>query len=268
MSLIRALVFNAVFYTALALYVVVGSPFLLMPRPWLLWMVTNWGRLFLWICRVFGGLKLEIRGRENLPPGPVMIASKHQSAWETLAFLALFDDPCFVLKRELSFIPFFGWFILRLNHIPLDRRGGSAVLSGLVAAVKRELARGHGRQVIFFPEGTRRAPGAPPAYKVGVALAYVGAKTPCVPVALNAGLYWPRRSLRLRPGTVVVEFLPAIPAGLKRDKFFLEMQTRIEEASDRLYEEGLRALGDPVPSREERAAAAAAERGESAGALG
>jgi 1-acyl-sn-glycerol-3-phosphate acyltransferase len=263
MSFIRAVVFNVVFYTALALYVLIGAPFLLMPRPWLLWMVTNWGRLFLWICRVVGGLKLEIRGRDNLPSGPVMIASKHQSAWETLAFLALFDDPCFVLKRELSLIPFFGWFILRLNHIPLDRRGGSAVLSGLIAAVKRELARG--RQVIFFPEGTRRAPGSPPAYKVGVALAYVGAKTPCVPVALNAGLYWPRRSLRLRPGTVVVEFLPAIPAGLKREKFFLEVQSRIEEASDRLYEEGLRALGERVPTREERAAAAAADRQEAFG---
>ncbi len=250
MSLPRAILFNVVFYLTLFLYMLFGSPFLLAPRPALLGMVRTWGKLFVWICHVFGGLKLEIRGRENLPPGPVIIASKHQSAWETLAYLGLFDDACFVLKKELSYIPFFGWFILRLNHIPLNRQGGTSVITKLVADVKRELHRGDGRQVIFFPEGTRRAPGAPPAYRFGIALAYVGAKATCVPVALNAGLFWPRRSLRLKPGTIVVEFLPPIPPGLKREAFFEQLQTSIETASDRLYEEGLRQLGEPVPQRD------------------
>jgi len=108
--------------------------------------------------------------------------------------------------------------------------------------------------VIFFPEGTRRAPGAPPDYRVGVALAYVGAKATVVPVAINAGLFWPRRSLRLKPGTIVVEFLEPIPPGMKRDAFFELLQERIETASDRLYEEGLRELGEPVPPRAARPA--------------
>lgn len=254
MSLPRAILFNAVFYLTLFFYMLFGLPFLIAPRPALRAFVRTWGRLFIWICRVFGGLKLELRGQENLPPGPVIIASKHQSAWETLAYLGLFPDACFVLKKELSHIPFFGWFILRMNHIPLDRERGPSVVTKLVADVKRELRRAEGRQVIFFPEGTRRAPGAPPDYRVGVALAYVGAKATVVPVAINAGLFWPRRSLRLKPGTIVVEFLEPIPPGMKRDAFFELLQERIETASDRLYEEGLRELGEPVPPRAARPA--------------
>jgi 1-acyl-sn-glycerol-3-phosphate acyltransferase len=244
---VRALVFNAVVYTSLTLWMVLGAPFLLLPRRWLIGMMRAWGRVFLWECRVFGGLKVEFRGLDNIPDGPLLIASKHQSAWETLAFLAVFKDPCFILKRELSFIPLFGWYAIKSNQVPVDRRGGNAVMKALVATAKREAHRDGGRQIIFFPEGTRRPIDAEPQYRYGVALAYSVMKVPCVPVAINAGLYWPRRSLKLRPGTILVEFLPPIPPDLPRDDFFQRMQQEIEASTRALVAEGRAALGDTAP---------------------
>ena len=167
--------------------------------------------------------------------GPCLVAGKHQSFWETFAVLPLFDDPCMVLKRELTFIPLFGWFTLKFKMISVERRAGSAALRKLVARGKQEIARG--RAIIIMPEGTRRGPEDPPDYKPGAAALYNALNVPCVPFGLNSGLFWPRRKFLRNPGTIVIEFLPAIPAGLSRKEFQKRLEAAIETSSARLISE-------------------------------
>jgi 1-acyl-sn-glycerol-3-phosphate acyltransferase len=140
-----------------------------------------------------------------------------------------------VLKRELTYIPFFGWYLLRAEQIAIDRANAQTALRQLTAKAKALFAEG--RQLFIFPEGTRRPPGAPPAYKAGAAYVYDKTGVPCLPVALNAGLFWPRRRFLRFPGTILVEFLPPIAPGMKREAFLRELQWRIETATDRLIAE-------------------------------
>ena len=165
-------------------------------------------------------------GVEKIPPGPLLVAGKHQSAWETFAFLTLFDNPLFILKRELQWIPLFGWYTIKGRMVAIDRRRGSRALAVMLEHARVELS--HGRQLIIFPEGTRRPAGAEPRYKFGVAHVYAAVDVPCLPVALNSGLFWPRRSILRRPGTVVVEILDPIPPGLEKEAFFERLQEEIE----------------------------------------
>ena len=179
---------------------------------------------------------IEVRGKENIPAGPILVAGKHQSVWETFAILPYLDDPCMVLKRELSWIPFFGWFIFKFRMIRLERSAGSAALRKLMARGVEELAAG--RQIVIMPEGTRQAPDAPPAYKPGAAALYGTLGCACLPFAVNSGLFWPRRKFLRFPGTIVLEFLPLIPAGLPRKAFQERLQTDIETATAKLVAEG------------------------------
>jgi 1-acyl-sn-glycerol-3-phosphate acyltransferase len=182
------------------------------------------------------GIGYEVRGRDKIPPGALIVACKHQSAWETFALMPLFDDPLFILKRELLLIPVFGWLLIKSRMVPVDRGAGSQALVAMTERARIELSCG--RQLIIFPEGTRRPAGAEPRYKYGVAHLYVAEGVPCLPVALNSGVFWPRRrSLRLRPGTVVVEILDPIPPGLDKDVFFKRLQDAIETATARLIAE-------------------------------
>jgi 1-acyl-sn-glycerol-3-phosphate acyltransferase len=247
MPLLRSILLNAALYVSIVVAMILGLP-TLVSRRWAIGFVKLWGRYFVWLCRVVGGIRMEVRHRERIPPGPLLVASKHQSLWETFALLGLFDDPCFILKRELTFIPVFGWYALATRQLPVDRRGGARVLIELNMRAREEVRRGAGRQLVFFPEGTRRPAGAEPAYKQGVSHVYEKLGVPCLPVALNSGLYWPRRSLRLRQGTVLVECLEPLPPGLPRQEFFQRLQGGIEEASDRLLREGLADLGEPAPA--------------------
>lgn len=193
------------------------------------------GRFELWLLEVIVGTKLEVRGREKLPNGACLVAAKHQSAWETFALIPLFRDPALLMKRELFWIPFHGWFSKKFEMIPVDRDKGPAALRRMLREAKARIA--DGREIIIFPEGTRRAPGAPPDYKTGVILLYEALRVPCVPVALNSGLFWPRRSLIRRPGTIVVEFLDPIPPGLPKAEFLKRLTEAIETASTRLLAE-------------------------------
>ncbi|MBS0533940.1 MAG: 1-acyl-sn-glycerol-3-phosphate acyltransferase [Proteobacteria bacterium] len=199
-----------------------------------------WGKINLFLLRVICGIKVEIRGREKIPHGPLLVASKHQSAWETFALVTLFPNPVFILKRELQWIPLFGWFTIKGRMVPVDRGGGAAALRAMTARARHEIMQS--RQLIIFPEGTRRAAGAEPRYKYGVAHLYKGAGVPCLPIALNSGLFWPRRTFRRFPGTVIVEILDPIPPGLDEDVFFGRLQSGIETATARLIEEGRREL--------------------------
>lgn len=238
MPALRALFLNIALYLSLVAWLIVGLPLLLAPRAVLMVYIRAWGRYFLALCRGIGGMKVEFRGLDVIPDGPLLVAAKHQSIWETFALLAVFRDPCFILKRELTYIPLFGWYAIRARQLPVDRKGGGAVLKNLGQRARRELFRGQGRQLLFFPEGTRRSPGAEPAYRHGVSHLYGQLGAPCLPVALNAGLYWPRRSLRHRTGTILVAFLEPLPPGLPRADFLRELQDRIEGASNALLEEG------------------------------
>lgn len=243
MILLRSLLFQLLFYTFTIAYMVVCLPilpFISRRRMWVA-IVLPWVATTGFLLRVICGTKVEIVGREHIPSGPLLVASKHQSAWETLALLPLFSDATFILKRELTWLPLFGWYMRKGRVIPIDRGARSAALKSMTVRARQELA--DNRQIIIFPEGTRRPPGAPPAYKFGVAHLYAAFGVPCLPVALNSGLYWPRNALVRRPGTIRVEILPAIPPGLPREAFLERLQSDIETASDRLVAQGRAELG-------------------------
>jgi 1-acyl-sn-glycerol-3-phosphate acyltransferase len=238
-TLIRSLIFNALFYLNTLVWLLIGLPTFFLPYRGTIWVAKSWGRINVTLLRV-AGIKFELRGREKIPPGALIVASKHQSAWETFALLPLFDNPLFILKRELEWIPFFGWLLIKGRMVPVNRGAGTQALVEMTERARIELARV--RQLIIFPEGTRRPAGAEPRYKYGVAHLYAAAGVPCLPVALNSGVFWPRRrSLMLRPGTVVVEILDPIMPGLDKDVFFKRLQDVIEAASARLIAEANKA---------------------------
>jgi 1-acyl-sn-glycerol-3-phosphate acyltransferase len=235
---VRSIAFNVLFYLNTALWLIAALPTFFMPYRAILAVAKAWGRSNLVLLRIVAGIDYEVRGRAKIPQGAVIVAAKHQSAWETFALLPLFDNPLFIVKRELQWIPIFGWLMIKGRMVPVDRGAGSQALAAMTERARVELAQG--RQLIIFPEGTRRPAGAEPRYKFGVAQLYAAEGVPCVPIALNSGLFWPRRSLRLRPGTVIVEILDPIAPGLDKDVFFKRLQDEIELATARLIAEANR----------------------------
>jgi 1-acyl-sn-glycerol-3-phosphate acyltransferase len=238
MLVFRSLVFNLLFYLNTLVWLIIALPTFVMPYRAILWIAKTWGRTNLFLLRAICGIEYEIRGRENIPPGALIAASKHQSAWETFALLHLFDSPTFIMKRELQWIPIFGWLTIKGRMVPVDRRKGSQALVAMADRARIELGRG--RQLIIFPEGTRRPVDAEPHYKHGIAYLYAAEGVPVLPVALNSGLFWPRRTFLRHPGKVVVEILPPIPPGLEQDVFFRRLQNEIETATQRLVAEARR----------------------------
>ena len=236
MIYVRSALFNIVFYVNLILFLVLGSGFYFTPRIWSIRALQAWARTSLFWLRVIAGVRYEVRGRDHIPSGACLVAGKHQSFWETFAILPLLDDPAMVLKKELTYIPFFGWFIYKFRMIPVERSAGSQALRALIDAAERAVALG--RQVVIMPEGTRRAPDDPPDYKPGAAALYGKLNVPCIPFALNSGLFWPRRQFIRRPGTIVISFLEPIPPGLNRKVFQSRLETSIESETRRLVAEG------------------------------
>lgn len=198
-----------------------------------------WARALLWLMRAVCGLDYRIVGGEALPAGPVIFALKHQSAWETIAFPALGPPISGILKRELLAIPVYGWYMRRLGMVPIDRSAGGAAIREMLRRAKDETTRG--RSIMIMPEGTRLPPGRAGRYHPGVAALYAVLGLTVVPVALNSGLFWGRRSLLIRPGTVTMEFLAPLAPGLERKEFMHALQERIESASERLRLEALSA---------------------------
>ena len=239
--IVRSVAFNVLFYLNTLLHLMVALPTFFMPYRSVVAVAKAWGRANLVLLRVVAGIDYEIRGIEKIPKGAIIVASKHQSAWETFALLPLFDDPLYIVKRELLWLPIFGWLMIKGRMVPVDRGAGSQALTSMTARAKIELA--DNRQLIIFPEGTRRPAGAEPRYKYGVAFLYAAEGVPCLPVALNSGLFWPRRSMRLQPGKVLVEILDPIAPGLDKDDFFARLKEEIETATARLIEEGRRQIG-------------------------
>jgi 1-acyl-sn-glycerol-3-phosphate acyltransferase len=233
MIFLRSLVFNVCFYILLSVLMTLGVPVLLSRQRR---RVQSWARLWArsslvllrWICN----LQVEFRGFDRLPEGAMMIASKHQSFLETFALLCVVPDFTFVHKRELGLLPFFGWYLKGTEQISIDRTRRSAALNEVAKASRRIFAEG--RQLIIFPEGTRQPVGGAPQYKAGAAFVQAETGVVCVPVALNSGLFWPRRQFRRYPGTIVIECLEPIAPGLRKAEFMKLLQERIETATDRL----------------------------------
>ena len=231
---VRSLIYNVLFYLLLAFWVIVAIPTFLMPRWGILNIARYWARSSIWLMRVVCNTRVEYRGVDKIPAGPLIVAAKHQSMWETFALLQFFDQPLYILKRELKWIPLFGWYLIKSDMIGVVRGGGGRTLLNMARRAGEQVRRG--RQLIIFPEGTRRPVDAPPRYKVGVAQVYVDCGVTCLPVALNSGLFWPRRTFMRYPGTMVIEFLDPFPPGLSRDEFIERVGTLIEDATNRLVE--------------------------------
>jgi 1-acyl-sn-glycerol-3-phosphate acyltransferase len=232
----RSIVFNVLFYVNIIVRMIIALPAIVLPYSVMLAVLRSYARSSLWLLRVVCGIKVEWRGREKIPSGACLVACKHQSLWETFALYVILDDPTFVLKRELMWLPLFGWLARKSGMIPIDRGGRTTALARMVARARAEIARS--RQIVVFPEGTRLAPDAQPRYMPGIAYLYSETDLACVPVALNSGLFWPRRSWLRYPGTVLVEVLDPIAPGLDRRAFLAQLQNVLEEATARLVAEG------------------------------
>jgi 1-acyl-sn-glycerol-3-phosphate acyltransferase len=232
MIFIRSLLFNVAFYLWTSVMFLLSLPALLLPVG------AVWGLGRVWVCgtvlllRIFVGLTHEVRGVAHRLPGAALYAVKHQSAWDTLIFALLLDRPAIVLKQELLNLPLFGWYMRKCRMIPVDRKGRAAALKRMAADARDRASAG--RPILIFPEGTRVAPGHRRPYQPGAAALYGALGLPVVPVALNSGLFWGRRSFHKLPGRIVVEFLPAIAPGLDRRIFMAELEAAIETAADRL----------------------------------
>jgi len=242
--IVRSLIYTAAFYVTTALFLLLGSWLLFAPRRWAMKGLEVHGATCVALLRVICGTKLEVRGRQHLPAQGCLVIAKHQSAWDTFGLIPLLRDPAIVLKDELKWIPFYGWFCIKFAHILVKREKASAALKSLIREAKDRLA--HDREILIFPEGTRTVPGAPPDYKPGYVALYEALNTTTVPLALNSGLFWPRRSLWRYPGTIVVEFLEPLPPGLPRAEFRRRVESAIEEASTRLIQEAAESA-DPPP---------------------
>ncbi len=228
----RSFIFNIVFYTLTILGLTLLSPLLLLPRPFYYWIPRRWTLCVSCILRVIVGTSYKVMGRDHIPKTPVIFAIKHQSAWETMAFNHILDHPVFFLKKDLMWIPFFGLYLHRVGMIALER-GGTSALKTMIKKGKERIQEG--RSLIIFPEGTRSAPGTHNEYKRGIFLLYKNLQVPVVPVALNSGVFWPRRTFLKYPGTIVASFLKPLPPGLSQDEFMKKLETTIEKESLRLY---------------------------------
>ena len=232
MTIVRSIVFNVAFYISFVALMIVGLPWLAMPRPATIAYVRVWARVSVWLLATICGTRVEFRNLHLLPKGASILAIKHQSFLETFALITVLDDFTYILKKELTKIPFFGWYLMGTGQIAIDRSKKGGTLAALRRSVREKLAVG--RQVVIFPEGTRRPVGVAPAYKVGVSALVADAGVACTPVALNSGVFWPRRSFIRRPGTVVIEFLPPIPSGLGKRDFMRRLEETIEPATNAL----------------------------------
>ena len=237
MIILRSALFNVAFYALFAVMMAIGLPLMLLPRPVVMRLIKTWASWSLWLLATICGARLEVRDRALLPKGAAIVAVKHQSFLETFALITVLDDFCYVLKKELLAIPLFGWYLRVSGQIAIDRAKAGGALLVLQRTVRDKLAAG--RQIIIFPEGTRQPIGAAPTYKPGVAALYMASEVPCTPIALNTGLFWPRKSYLRRPGTIVIQVLPPIEAGLQKRAFLRALENAIEPATDALVAEAI-----------------------------
>lgn len=230
MVLLRSLLFNALFFGLTATAGLLALPLLLGPRPFLRRMMHLWAGWMVGLLRLVCGTRIEVQGREHLPErGAALIASKHQSAFDTFVWFALVSDVAFVMKRELFLLPIYGWFAKRAGHLGVDRTGGMAAMRKLIRDGKAAAAEG--RQIVIFPEGTRTAPGERLPYQPGVLALAQATGLPVIPVATDSGRFWPRRSFLKRPGTLRIRILPPLRG---KERLMERLEAGIEAEQARL----------------------------------
>lgn len=235
MILLRACLFNLAFFGLTVLVTFVALPLLFAPREGIMTVARLWARAVIVLLRFIVGVRLELRGMEHIPPGPVVIAAKHQSAFDTIVWLTLLPNTAYVMKKELLSIPLYGWHARKMGMIPVDRDGGGPALRAMLRGAQASLDEG--RQVVIFPEGTRTAPGERVPYQPGVvAIAGLGV-APVIPVATDSGRVWGRRAVLKRPGVIRISVLPPLPRGLPRARLLAELAAAIETETDRLFGE-------------------------------
>ena len=237
MTLLRSLVFSACFYAWSAICAFAMIPLLICPRRWMMVGFNLWGRGIYVLLAVICGIRVEIRGRQHIPSGAALVAAKHQCMFDVFSQYVWLPDSAWVMKKELMWIPFLGWYSQKTRMIVVNREGGATALKKMVRDGLIRFA--DNRQLVIFPEGTRGAPGVAGDYKPGIAALYREFGVPCVPVATNSGVHWPAHGFIRKPGTIVFEYLEPIPPGLKRAVFMDTLKTRIETASNALLAEGL-----------------------------
>jgi 1-acyl-sn-glycerol-3-phosphate acyltransferase len=229
-TFLRSTAFNACFYLWLLIGGGLGLPLLALPRRLSAPYSRLWVRVTLWLLKIIAGLSHQVRG--PAPSGPVILAPKHESAWDTFIFLILCDNPAYVLKQELFDLPFYGWFSRKLGMIGVDRAGGASALRGMLLETRAALAQG--RPIVIFPQGTRTQAGSGKPYQPGIYAVYRDSGVPVVPVALNSGCFWAKKAYLKRAGAITLEYLPPIPPGLDRKSFMERLENEIETASARL----------------------------------
>ncbi len=239
MTKIRYILFVIWLYGGMAVIGIGCLPSLLLPRRFAIGAIGFYAQYIRLGLRLLCGIRVELRGRDKIPEGPLLIAGKHQSMLDVFIPFILFTDPAVILKRELLWYPALGWYALKTRMIPIDRGGASKTLKKMLREAK--IRTDQGRQVLIYPEGTRQPAGATLDYKsAGITALYSHLGVPVLPLATNSGLCWKPRGIDRRPGLVVYEALPAIPAGLDRKQMFARMKEELEAGSDRLLDEGLK----------------------------
>lgn len=232
---LRALLFNIAFFGITIVMVLVAIPTLYLSRKAALRTTRQWAWLVTWALRIIVGVRIDVRGWEKLPPGGVVIAAKHQSAFDTIVWLSLLETPAYVMKKELLAIPLYGSYARAAGMIPVDREGGGAALRTMLRAAT--LAVQEGRQVVIFPEGTRTPVGQRVPYQPGVVAIAAATGAPVVPVATDSGRVWGRRSFMKYPGVIRISVLDSLPPGLNRAALLAALEDRIESETDRLMAE-------------------------------
>ncbi len=251
MLVLRSVLFNVLFYISTLIIMIACMFLFIVPVRYCWWLLPFWCRVEKSLLRWVGGVKSEITGLENLPDTGCVIVSKHQSAWETFALAEYYRQPTFILKRELRWVPFFGWYLMKFRQIPVDRGKKGKALAAMGKRAAEAIAGN--RNIIIYPEGTRRPAGAQPQYKYGIVHLYKTLNCPIVPIALNSGVYWPRRRFYRFPGTIKAKILEPIQPGLPAEEFFRLLQERIETTSDRLLDEAEKDTPDNIIIKEARA---------------
>lgn len=234
LAIVRSALFNLLFFLTFPIILLLYLPVLFIQKgPPVVF--AKFSSLYtLWLLKIICGTKCRVIGLENVPEGPCILASKHQSAWDTFSFLTIFPDISYVIKIELQKLPIYGAYMKKHGNIALDRDKGRKSLLDLKVKAQKILQQN--RKIIIFPEGARVEPGAPADYQKGILVLYKDTTCPIIPVALNSGQYWGRRSWIKWPGVITIQFLPQIPQGLDNDTFMDQLTTSIETASRKLMQ--------------------------------
>ncbi len=239
---LRAYLFSFIFMFGTLLWCIIMSPIMLVPsKKIVLWVPHIWSKVSMWLLKVIVGLKYELKGLENIPNKPCIMACKHQSAFETCVFHAIFPRTAYVFKKSLGMIPFVGWFMHAAGSISVDRGSGAAAMRSILDGTKKRSSQGF--NIVIFPEGTRTKVGEKTTYNPGISFLYNNLPdVPVIPVAINSGLFWPRYSFLKLPGKITIEFLPAMESGLSKREFVNKLADNIESVTAKLVDEGKKTL--------------------------